>query len=226
MDGVDLDPDELAENFRDIRRVNHLLGGTATIIRHLPSLLGSIPEARPVSILDLATGSADIPLALLSWSKKRQREVHITATDYSDDILRIARDHAGKEPGITLEKQNALAVGYPDKSFDIVLCSLSLHHFEPDDAITLLREMNRLARFGGIVNDLTRSRSGYFAAAAAARVTTRNRLTRNDAPLSVLRAYSPNELRAMLRFAGIPSARITRHRWFRMAAVWGGVADG
>jgi len=226
MDGPDLDPIELAENFRDIRRVNQLLGGTSTIIRHLPSLLSGIPKTQPVTVLDLATGSADIPLALLTWSERNERNLHITATDYSDDILRIARDHVGNRPGITLEKQDALDVEFRDRSFDIVLCSLSLHHFEPDDATSLLREMNRLARVGAIVNDLARGRTGYVAASAAARVTTRNRLTRNDAPLSVLRAYQPDELRAMLRFAGVRNAQITRHRWFRMAAVWEGGADG
>ena len=51
-------------------------------------------------------------------------------------------------------------------------------------------------------------------------MTTRNRLTRNDAPLSVLRAYTPAELRDLLRQAGINDAdvEISTHRWFRMSA--------
>src|SRR5699024_10107521 len=99
------------------------------------------------------------------------------------------------------------------------LCSLSLHHFPPDDAVRVLAEMDRIARTGLILNDLRRDRLGYAAAWLAARLTTRNRLTRHDAPLSVLRAYTPGELAGLLRQAGTDSAVISTHAWFRMAAV-------
>ena len=107
----------------------------------------------------------------------------------------------------------------PDRSFDVVLCSLALHHFAPGEAVQVLREMDRLSRIGFILNDIRRCLAGYVAAWSASRVATRNRLTRHDMPLSVLRAYTPHELRALLRQAGIPNARVTTHPLFRMAAV-------
>lgn len=219
MDGAELDPSELEENFRDIRRVNRLLGGVSTVLRHLPALLDGIPRDQPVSILDLATGSADIPLAIVNWAKRNGRNVDVVASDYSDDMLTIARRHLAEVPGISLARHDARAVSLPDGEFDIVLCSLSLHHFEPDDAVQVLKEMDRLARRGFIVNDLRRSQLGFIAAWLAAQATTRNRLTRNDAPLSVRRAYTTTELADLLDRAGIAGARITTHPWFRMAAV-------
>jgi len=220
MDGPVSNPAELAANLRDIRRVNRLLGGTAIVLRHLPALLDAIPRGEVVSILDLATGSADIPLAAADWARRHGRPVTITASDCSPEILAVARDRVGDRREITLDWYDARAVPLPERSFDVVLCSLSLHHFEPDDAVRVLREMRRLARVGFVVNDLRRSRLGYVAAWLAARLTTRNRLTRNDAPLSVRRAYTPEELRDLLHRAGIPSARITTHPWYRMAAVY------
>jgi ubiquinone/menaquinone biosynthesis C-methylase UbiE len=219
MDGANLDPAELAENLRDIRRVNRLLGGVSTILRHLPVLLDGDPLDQPASILDLATGSADIPLAITRWATRNGRNVEVVASDYSEEMLAIARRHIGDASGIALARYDARAVPLPGKRFDVVLCSLSLHHFEPDDAVLVLKEMDRLARRGFIVNDLRRSRLGLAAAWLAARVTTRNRLTRNDAPLSVRRAYTPGELAGLLQRAGIEGARITTHPWFRMAAV-------
>ncbi len=213
------DPAELAANFRDIQRVNGLLGGTSTILRHLPRLLAAIPPGRPVTILDLATGSADIPLAISRWANRRGRDITIVASDSSEPVLALARKQADDHPDITVRRYDALAVPLPDDQADIVLCSLSLHHFAPDDAVQVLREMNRLARTGFILNDLRRSRLGYAAAWIASRLTTRNRLTRHDAPLSVLRAYTPSELDALLRRAGIDDAVISAHLWFRMAAV-------
>lgn len=219
LDGVMHDPTELAENFRDIRRVNQLLGGTSTVLRHLPRLLARVPEGQSASLLDLATGSADIPLVISRWAKRRSIPLTILASDHSQDILTLAREQTAGVPEITLAHHDARAVPLPDKQFDIVLCSLSLHHFSPEDAVWVLREMDRLARIGFILNDLRRSRAGYAAAWLAARVTTRNRLTRNDAPLSVRRAYTPDELRELLHRAGIENARIFTHPWFRMAAV-------
>lgn len=219
MDEPELDRVELAENFRDIRRVNRLLGGSAIILRHLPELLDGISPGRAVRVLDLATGSADIPLAVAGWASRRGLTLEIIASDYSDEILDIARAHIAHNPAITLRRDDARAVDLPDGSVDIVLCSLSLHHFDPEDAVRVLREMRRLGSVGFILNDLRRSRLGFAAAWVAAHATTRNRLTRNDAPLSVRRAYTPDELRALLRQAGVAHARVTKRPWFRMAAV-------
>lgn len=213
------DVDELAENFRDIERVNGLLGGTAIILRHLPSLMTGIPAKQPVTILDLATGSADIPVAIVRWARRRNLDVSIMASDYSPVILDLARARTAAFPEIRLERFDARAVPLPDNYVDIVLCSLSLHHFDPDSSVQVLGEMRRLGRHGFILNDLRRGRLGFAAAWVASRVTTRNRLTRNDAPLSVRRAFTPQELAALLDRAGAEGATISTHPWFRMAAV-------
>lgn len=219
MDLADFDARELAANLRDIRRVNRLLGGTATVLRHLPSLLPATTPPSPITLLDLATGSADIPIAIARWAKRHGRQVEITASDDSDDMLAIAAEHITGDPAIRLARHDARTVPLPNGSFDIVVCSLSLHHFPPDEAIQVLREMDRLARRGFILNDLRRGHAGYAAAWVASRLTTRNRLTRHDAPLSVRRAYTPVELMDLLRRAGISGATISTHPWFRMAAV-------
>ena len=226
LDGDRFDQAELAANLRDIRRVNHLLGGTQTTLRHLPDVLAGISPGEPVTILDLATGSADIPVAISKWAVNAGQQVAITASDYSDEILAVAREQIADHPHIKLAQYDARGVSLPDRSFDLVLCALSLHHFSPDEAVLVLREMYRLARIGFILNDLRRSRLGWLAAWIAARLTTRNRLTRHDAPLSVRRAYTPAELDDLLCRAGIDGATISTHRWFRMAAVYHRDASG
>jgi ubiquinone/menaquinone biosynthesis C-methylase UbiE len=219
LDRAGHDPTELAANLRDIRLVNRLAGGVATVLRHLPGLLSHIPRGRPVEILDLATGCGDIPLSLAAWADRHCRPLQLTATDHSPEILAEAQRTLAGVPGVTFTICDARAVPFPDRSFDVVLCSLSLHHFAPEEAVQVLREMDRLSRTGFILNDIRRCLAGFVAAWAASRVATRNRLTRHDMPLSVLRAYTPDELRALLRQAGIHDASVTRHPLFRMAAV-------
>lgn len=219
MDGPGLDLDDLSANLRDIRRVNRFFGGTATVLRHLPSLVADIPAGQPITILDLATGSADIPVALSHWARRNRRTMTITASDSSPEMLLLARRHIGDRRNILPAQHDARAVSEPDASYDIVLCSLALHHFSPDEAVRVLREMRRLSRVGFIVNDLRRSRRGYAVTWLASHLTTRNRLTRHDAPLSIRRAYTREELVGLLGKAGIRAATVRTHAWFRMAAI-------
>lgn len=221
LDRPDLDAAELAANLRDIRLVNLLGGGTRTTLLHLPKLLAAVPSERPALILDLATGSADLPRAIVRWARRRQRAVHILATDRSASILAEATAQTERFPEIDYAQLDARRTGLPDSAVDIVLCSLALHHFAPAEAIEVLAEMQRLARVGGIVNDIRRSRLGYLAAWGSSRIATRNRLTRHDMPLSVRRAYTDVELADLLGRSGIHNAAISRHPLFRMAAVWG-----
>jgi len=189
------------------------------VLRHLPGLLDQIPRNHPAEILDLATGSGDIPHAISAWAAAADRPLRLTVADLSPQILAEARRTLAEIPTVTFVHCDARALPFPDGAFDVVLCSLSLHHFAPGEAVQVLREMDRLSRTGFILNDIRRCRAGFVAAWAASRVATRNRLTRHDMPLSVLRAYTPDELRALLRQAGIHDASVTTHPLFRMAAV-------
>ena len=219
LDQTGHDPAELAANLQDIRTVNRLAGGIATVLRHLPGLLDHVPHDRPAEILDLATGGGDIPRALATWADRQRHPLQLTVTDRSPEILAEARRTLAGIPRVAFIVCDARAVPLPDRSFDVVLCSLALHHFAPAEAVQVLREMDRLSRIGFILNDIRRCHAGYVAAWGASRIATRNRLTRHDMPLSVLRAYTPDELRALLRQADILDATVATHPLFRMAAV-------
>ncbi len=220
LDQTGHDPAELAANLSDIRRVNRIAGGTRATMRPLPRLLAAAPEDRPVVILDLATGSGDIPRAILDWAATRGRPVEVIASDLSPEILDKARRHLGDYDNVSFASYDARAVPLPDQSVDIALCALALHHFTRENAVTVLREMARVARVGFVLNDITRGRLGLISAWVASRLATRNRLTRNDMPLSVRRAFTPDELSQMLAEAGLEDAVVRQHWLFRMTAVW------
>jgi len=217
MDGDEFSGDELTANFRDIQRVNRWFGGTSAVLAALPTLIP--PGATSISLLDLATGVADIPMAVERWCDTRGCKVEITATDVSPQILALAGDKIADSTRIRLQQADARALPYENNTFDVVTCSLALHHFSPAGAVLVLREMDRLCRSGFLVNDLRRSAVGYGASWLASRLTTRNRLTRHDAPLSVRRAYTPAELRSLLDEAGVQHAEIKTIPWFRMVAI-------
>jgi ubiquinone/menaquinone biosynthesis C-methylase UbiE len=177
--------------------------------------------ADPPTILDVATGSADIPLAITRRARARRRPVKVTATDFHATTLDFARRHTADDPDVTVESADALALPYPDGAFDFALCSTALHHFDDrGDAMRVLREMDRVARHGVVVNDLARSRPALLGAQLlAVTLWRRHPVTAHDGPLSIRRAYTPPELRDLAEDAGLRDFTVHAHFPFRLALV-------
>lgn len=209
----------LARNLRDIRRINLMLGWTSLALKQVAQTVTS-QHLQTFSLLDVATGSADIPKAIAHWARRQQLQAQIIATDISEQVLDAARVNCADVPEIRLEQQNALALAYANQSFDLVLCSMALHHFSPTDAPALLRELARVARYAVIVSDLQRSFPAYLGAWLLTHTLMPNRLTRHDAPASVRRAYTASEVRALADQAGLHPATIRTVFPFRQILVW------
>jgi ubiquinone/menaquinone biosynthesis C-methylase UbiE len=139
----------------------------------------------------------------------------VIATDVNLEMLGIA---VKKRPsGVELVTADARSLPFADDSVDVAICSLVLHHLQPDDGVVMLREMARIARLGIVVNDLDRNWFGLFGTWLATRLLTRNPLTQHDGPLSVRRAYTPREIAAMAARAGLAVVRIDHCLGYRMA---------
>lgn len=199
-----LDARLLAGNLRDLERVNRWLGGVHLSWRALlPYLRERRDASRPLTMLDVGTGAADIPRGLLQRAGRRRLVLEILATDVRAEIIEHARLRSPPTAGLEVRLAPAGPLAAADASFDIVHSSMVLHHLEPESAIAMLREMGRVARRAIIVNDLARAAGWWLGALLLARVATRNRYTRHDGPLSVRRAYSPAELSTMAAQAGL-----------------------
>jgi hypothetical protein len=72
LDGPLDDPDAVAGNLRDLRRVNRLLGGTRLSRLAIDRLW---PDGTPLSVVDVGTGGADIPVSLLADAARRGRSL-------------------------------------------------------------------------------------------------------------------------------------------------------
>jgi ubiquinone/menaquinone biosynthesis C-methylase UbiE len=211
-------PDDLRRILHDLWLANRL-GGGAVVVKHLEQLTRGWPPGRPLRMLDLATGMADIPLQVTRWASKRGLEVEFLATDVNPLILDMARKYLKSSPRVRLELQDARRLSYPDRSFDVVTCSMALHHFERPDAVCVLREMSRLARVGWIVSDVERCLGAWATLKVVAHTPLVGRLTRHDGPASVARAFTAHELLELAQEAGISSARLHRHPFFRQVLV-------
>ncbi len=202
----------LAENLQDLRELDRYLGGTALTWRALWPLLRELPHGAPATLLDVATGGADGPRGLVARAHRHGYDLRPFASDRLADVLQLARVAGAHFP---LIQHDALAIPLHDRAIDFVTCSLALHHFDPPAAVALLRELHRVARRGVIVNDLCRGRLAYWGARLLA-LGPWHAMARHDGPLSVLRAYTIAEARALIAQAGLADARIAGGPLFRM----------
>lgn len=210
------DPRELWGLLQSIRRVNSRFGGRRLILHYLSEFIPQIPH-RPVTVLDVATASADIPCAIARWARRRALPVRITAIDRSSEILTLARVDAAHHPEIVLMRADATRLPFGDHAFDVVNCGLTLHHFTLEGGAQVLREIQRVAR-AFVVHDIVRSWTSYAGAWLDTRLRG-NRLARHDGPLSVLRSFTVAEFRQMAALAGIPDVEVHTHPVFRIALV-------
>lgn len=224
MDRLDASPADLGQNLADIARLNRI-GATRTIQRHLEPFLTRLRAGETLRVVDVGTGAADIPLTLARWARTRGHRLRIVALELHPTILAYAARATSGVPEVRLVGGDALKAPIRPGSVDVALCSLVLHHLPEDAVVSLLRRLAGLVRLGFIVSDFRRGRLAWAAVWLATHMTGCGVMARHDGPLSVQRAYTPQELTGLSSRAGLPEIRWQRAPAFRQIGVWVRPAD-
>lgn len=217
LDQPDGEAHALAGNLAHLRLMNRWFGWSRALADDLLALMRR-RGLRAALLLDVATGSADVPRAAATALARRGHRLHLLASDVARPVLREARLHAARGWPVQLLQHDARLIPLRDRSVDIVTCCLAAHHLDPAGVRALLTEMWRVARHAVLVSDLERSRLAYLGARLLALVL-RNPLTAHDAPVSVLRAYTPAELRQLAAEAGLAPVRVHTRPPARMTLI-------
>jgi len=199
-------PEEIAESLVDLRHINNWFGGTATTTQLLRRIAGATGQAR-LSLLEIGAGLGDVPLEACRALAKDGIQLRVTLLDRLWSHLPHSE--------VSAVSGDAKHLPFHDGAFDVVSCSLLAHHFEPDDLSQLAKEALRVCSKAVLVNDLIRSRV-HLALVYMGLPLFRSRITWHDAPASVRRAYTREEMQSML--ADLPAKRIeiTTHYFYRM----------
>jgi ubiquinone/menaquinone biosynthesis C-methylase UbiE len=209
--------EDVVRNLSDLRRVNRWLGGNRIIFAALKSEM-KIGD-RHVTILDVGTGSADIPDAVTRWCERRRIVATTTAVDVSWRNLRLARARFSIPESVQFVQADSLALPFSGKTFDYVTASMFLHHFRDEDVVRLLSAFAKLARRAVVVNDLVRNLVPYYFTRLAGRLVATSYLTRNDAPVSVLRGFTVEDLKRHAGCAGLTEFRVQRMFPYRILLI-------
>ena len=211
MDQPAVPPRMLARSLADMRHLNRLFGWHRSVLRAVQSLL---PATGPCTVLDVATGSGDLPLALAGLLAPRHGRACVIASDVHPTVLRLGRRYTMNRGAVCWVGHDARLLPFPRGSVDVVTCASALHHFDEQDAIAVLAALASVARRGVVVTDASRSLLALLTVSVLSRLS-RSPLTWHDGPLSVRRAYTADEAVALAQRAGWRRIQVQRPDPFR-----------
>jgi 2-polyprenyl-3-methyl-5-hydroxy-6-metoxy-1,4-benzoquinol methylase len=206
---------ELERDLERLRQLNRWFGSHHLVSTFMRRWI--LPGAR-MRVVDLATGSGDIPRLLVDHARTIGAQIEVDAVDRQAATLEIARRLSAGYLEISYHEANILEWDCA-QLYDIALCSLVLHHFSDNDAVKILRRCRELSREFVLVSDLRRGFLLWSGVYMLTAVIFREQMTRFDARLSAQRAFSFGEMCQLAIQAGWKSFG---HKKFRLArqAIW------
>jgi ubiquinone/menaquinone biosynthesis C-methylase UbiE len=194
----------------ELQRVNEWLGDAKAL---RGSLLKEIERQslRSFSILDVGAGSGELLRVVAKWARETDRTPSLIGLELNQRSAQAILEQSVEFSEIISVQGSGLVLPFPDAAIDYVMSSLTLHHFDDEGAVNLLREMGRVARRGIFVIDLHRNPMAYFFYTTVARLFLHNRLIREDGALSILKSFTPNELEQLGQQADLNNATVEKH---------------
>jgi SAM-dependent methyltransferase len=219
MDQPGLSAAEHHHALRSLARINWFSRSSELLAKPIEALARD-SHPHPVRVLDLACGAGDVVVSLARRFSARGFQIEWAGCDLSPLAVTHSREYA-EQAGVEIAffELDVLSEPIP-ANFDVVMCSLFLHHLTDNDAVSLLTKMGHAATRLVLVNDLVRSKIGFLLAHMACRLLTHSRVVRNDGPLSVENAFMVNEVQRLANDAGLRNATVSRHWPSRMLLQW------
>jgi SAM-dependent methyltransferase len=220
LDRPDCDPALAAASYRFMETVNRRFGGIGVVRRFLAAEASGHPAGAPLRVLDIGSGSCDIPLAVSRWARARGISLRFTCLEMAGHAVDIARGRLARagDPTVHLLQEDAFA-HQPAQPYDCAVASMCFHHFSNEQILALMQRLRGFVLGGVLINDLRRSRLASLATRLLLAGAGAPAGVRHDALLSIRRGFKIGELNALLRQLDGVAVSVESARWFRIAAI-------
>lgn len=224
IDDLELDNDALRENLEELAIINKYLGGNQVTFSGLKKLTSNFNSPitnnqSPITIADLGCGGGDMLMVMADWAKKKSINAQFIGIDANDFMINFAKERTHNYQNINYLHQNIFSKEFQKHSFDIVTMTLFCHHFEDEALIKILQQFRKQTRLGVVINDIHRHWFAYHSIAWITKLFLKSYLVKNDAKLSVWRAFRKSDLENIIQKAGYTKYSI-RWKWaFRWEVV-------
>ena len=218
MDDFAMKGEILRDALDKIARINHLLGGNNLTLQGVRELLTHVSPLAEITIVDVGCGNGDMLRMLADYGIKHNLKFQLMGIDANAFTVEYAKQLSGNYPNISYRCEDIFDELFKELKYDIVLCTLTLHHFKDDEIIKLLSVFYANAKIGIVINDLQRSIISYRLFQALCFVFRLNDMSREDGLTSILRGFKRDELIAFSKKANLKNYTIQwkwafRYQW-------------
>ena len=194
MDDFTMEGEILRDALDKIAKINQLLGGNQLTLRGVQELIRSISKTTTITIVDVGCGNGDMLRTLADYGLKNNLDFQLIGIDANNFTINHAQHLSRYYPNIRYQCEDIFEENFAKLKYDIVLCTLTLHHFKDNEIIHLLHVFNANSKVGIVVNDLQRSPIAYRLFQALCFVFGLNKMSREDGLISILRGFKKVEL--------------------------------
>jgi 2-polyprenyl-3-methyl-5-hydroxy-6-metoxy-1,4-benzoquinol methylase len=194
MDDFSLEGEELREALDKIASINQLLGGNKLTLQGIEQLLKETDTTKVITIMDVGCGNGDMLRMLADYGKINNLKFKLIGIDANAFTIEHARLLSKEYPNISYLCEDIFSDAFAELKYDILLCTLTMHHFKNEEIATILNVFQKQATIGIVINDLHRSALAYRLFQLVCSVFQLNRMSREDGLTSILRGFKKNEL--------------------------------
>jgi 2-polyprenyl-3-methyl-5-hydroxy-6-metoxy-1,4-benzoquinol methylase len=194
MDDFALEGETLREALDKIAKINQLLGGNQLTLQGVQELIAKIPKTTKITIVDVGCGNGDMLRTLANYGIKNHFNFKLIGIDANNFTIHHARKLSKNYSNINYRCEDIFDKPFEELKYDIVLCTLTLHHFKENEIIQLLTVFNANSKVGIVINDLQRSALAYRLFQALCFVFRLNTMSKEDGLVSILRGFKKEDL--------------------------------
>jgi len=194
MDDFAMEGEILRDALDKIAKINQLLGGNQLTLQGVQELIAKIPNKTEITIVDAGCGNGDMLRNLADYGIKNNFNFRLIGIDANNFTINHAQNLSKKYSNISYRCEDIFNEVFAELKYDIVLCTLTLHHFKEDEILQLMTVFNDNSRIGIVINDLQRSTLAYRLFQALCFVFRLNAMSREDGLVSILRGFKKKEL--------------------------------
>ncbi|MFZ0598585.1 MAG: methyltransferase domain-containing protein [Flavobacterium sp.] len=194
MDDFSLEGKELQDALDKIASINQLLGGNKLTLHGIKTLLKKTDTQKTIVIADIGCGNGDMLRMLANYGQKNDLNFKLTGVDANEFTINYAKKLSTEYANIEYVCVDIFSKDFTLVKYDIVLCTLTLHHFTNDEILNIITIFNNNAAIGIVINDLHRSKLAYRLFKMIGIIFNLNRMSREDGLVSILRGFKKNEL--------------------------------
>ncbi len=194
MDDFSMEGKVLRDALDKIAKINQLLGGNQLTLQGVLNLLKGIPKEKEIVIIDIGCGNGDMLRKLAEFGKKNNYFFKLVGVDANSFTISHAESLSKNYPNISYSCQDIFDEDFKKLKYDILLCTLTLHHFKDDEIVLLMQLFYKNAFIGIVINDLERSSLAYRLFQTFCYIFRLNYMSREDGLISILRGFKKEEL--------------------------------